>query len=435
MTAERGPLLEQLEEKGRRLSVIGSRRGRLHDAIGKGEVRPTSWEDVLRIGRLRSRVFKSRLRINSEIEEADNEVVTEKQRLALQATFFPDELARRTREIAELTRMAYQGFIPEDEYSRKLAEYQVLKSDPEVALGQKILGERQKRMRRGQPDPLTERVLRKELLEPREIYVNEGIHEGFNAIAVNGQEVVFRDGLEWDFLAKLLEVNHQNRYRQDSPPISSLEINRELIRPDGHNRSVIELVGQINVRFDLAGGDLIERQGKAKGTKYRINGKVVKFVGPERSLLPKTSVPVHTPEKIVPIEDYARRSESRKKEEVEKHFANRKRKPINVRERIKGIFDSFEATGVTFPINAYKLWSGYYKNLEPNFQKDMLSRSGALKPEKGDDHHPNFTEVDTTVMLFTKAANEYLQARGWEGLRAIIEEEIAVRSEKIAETK
>lgn len=302
MSAERGSLLEQLQGKGTRLSRIGSQRERLHEAIGRGEVKPASWEDVLRIGRVKSRVFKSRIKINSEIEEVDDEVIAEKQRLALQATFFPDELARRAREIAELTRMAYQGFIPEDEYSRKLTEYQVLKSDPEVALGQKILGERQKRMRRGHSYPLKERVVRKELMEPREIYVNEGIHEGFNAIAVNGQEVVFRDGLEWDFLAKLLEVNHQNRYRQDNPPISSLEINRELIRPDGHNRSVIELVGQINARFDLAGGDLIERQGKAKGTKYRINGRVANFFGPEKSITSRSvSMDTTGRPKVVPI--------------------------------------------------------------------------------------------------------------------------------------
>jgi hypothetical protein len=173
---------------------------------------------------------------------------------------------------------------------------------------------------------------------------------------------------------------------------------------------------------------IIEKKGKSKGTHYFLNGRAVPFVGPERSFIPKAPVPTPTPENVVSFQDYSGKMESRKKEDVERHFASRKRNPINVRERIRGILDSFEATGVTFPIKGYKLWSGYFKNIEPKFQQEMLSRNGALKPEKSDDHHPNYTGTDTAVMLFTKAANEFLQRSGWDGLRAIIEEELEYRT-------
>lgn len=401
MSTERGLLLEQLQEKGRRMSRIGSQRERLHGAIGKSEVRPTSWEDVLRIGRVKAEVADSVGRINDRIQTVDESIEAERQRLVAKAASYDSELLDRSRDIAALTHFEAGGHLPDGEYASRLNDFRMFKNDPEIPTGKKLLKEQNRRERKGRTSEPIWVNSSSENLKDEVIYVNEELR----AVAVGGKEVRFEEGIEWQALQLLVSANQANRYNAEGQYVSSSEINELVVRPNGGGISASGLIENIRNRSEVVSGPddfvlaeqsyplkgTIETRVEGRWTAHRLTGRVRQFNGPEKVLIPKgvSLDPTGRP-KVVPIRPNS-----------EETLASIERIYPDTRVVVNLILDDFARKGIIRPIMGLQLME-YYTFLSNEFMAEMYSR-GYIKPVRGNDHyHGAYTAEDIATVLFIR---------------------------------
>lgn len=387
-------------------------RRRLHEWIGRegAEVRPDSWENVLRIGRVKAKIANSVGRISQNIEVTEEEIESERQRLVAKARIFDQELNERSRVIAARTDLVNKGFLSENKYAEELSKYREFKADPEIVVGKKLLKDQLKRESRGRNLKPVLANLGGERLKDEVIYVNEELR----AAAVGGREVRFDEGLEWEAFKILAVANQSNRFSPNGQFVSSREINESVIRPIGGGVSAIRLIENIRERSEvvLRGGvhqvteqsfplkELIETRQKGGGTDHRLVGRVVFFAGPERILVFNTNAgESNSKNPPVSLEQYA--ATRRRREEVLKRDSTFNE---HVQELVD-VYDQSVREGKLPPDNLASLAQvvSVFSGLTIDFIWEMQER-GLITPamrRKGDTH-PGFSKAEIVYLAYLR---------------------------------
>lgn len=119
--------IQQIEQREDRVSQVLGEREALVDRIGTGVVKVgSSWENTLKVGRVRSKVRGSVNRLRGELGQLDQELNTYGQ-----AREYLSQLSTRQTQLGEMSEMVAEGNLPQDVLQTYQQHYEELASLPE----------------------------------------------------------------------------------------------------------------------------------------------------------------------------------------------------------------------------------------------------------------------------------------------------------------
>lgn len=122
---EKGTSAQDLAQKREQLTHVIDQRRALIDKIGTGDVQlGSSWENTLRVGRVREKVFDSVQR-----HEEQRRIITAQEELLR----YQENLSLRREQLTEMRRLQQDGYLPDSVVDRYQQEYASLVMLPETS--------------------------------------------------------------------------------------------------------------------------------------------------------------------------------------------------------------------------------------------------------------------------------------------------------------
>lgn len=417
MSAERGTTLEVKQDIAQKVArTIPKIAERRREAVRDLH----SWEDAVNSTGRDARLSTSQNILTGFLHTTESQIDSEKEKLIKLAL----ENKRRTQSFLSYSDLYNQGILDPEVFAQKRSDFRAYRKtiiNFEVHQGEILLAEERKKQKKAQNKHRNYQRERTVYFagqtetEPAVFFVNKGL----KAIAFNGHEVRFEEGIEWQTILLLAAVNTSARFRKDGQYYSAADI-KKYFAERGVNVNAAGVIANILLAVGPDNSDVIERVGKTKGTKYRLNGKAYFFSGPERAFVPKgVLLDSAGRPKIVSIRSLLPDSEQAR-------LTTLRVKDPDYDEHVRKAVEMVSVLHLPKDGNIKPVQSATVLDVQLTFIRRLIE-TGFIKPERADDHHPGLTRDDLMAIEFASKFKQGLDDNDREELSRSFSEEISRR--------
>lgn len=391
MSAERGTTLEGMQDIAQKVAlkipdIAERRRETVRDLH--------SWEEVVSSTGRDARLSAAQNVLREFLHTTESQIDSERDRpMSPAKKYKPNEQTFR-----DFSGLNSEGWIlTREEFEQKSGKY-----------GEFNLERRQEAILLAEERRKQERARKKKKEYTAAIFVNREL----KAIAARGNDVRVEEGIEWQTMLLLTAANTANRSRREGQYLSTANI-KKYFAERGENVNVSDVISNILLAVGSGKSDLIERIERGKDTKYRLNGEVKYFNGPDTSFSEEI-MPVDEigRPKVIPIGSYRD-----KVMQLERDFPDTKQ----VVQELLGLIKEKHIVG---PVNAEHL-NGYFGTLTKTFVWGLREKRH-IRPVStlSGNYHPAYEIPDIVLMLYTRKRKGILSSHQYRDLRRLIKGEM-----------